>query len=268
MDAIIRYFTSIGLDFWQLAKIGSLLLLGTFLISIFGRFIFGKKSALNHAVSSAIGILFIYAVTVVLKSLGAQFDRFLSPLPLVTISGEQMTFFSFLTAEFPDICSELLSMVILAFLVNLADSWLPRGKHAFSWLFFRCLTVVIGIMLHLVTLGLIQHFLPQNIMTYSPMILLGMLVLLLLTGALKIIVGALLSTVSPIIGALYTFFFATVLGKQITKAVLTTAILSGLVLGLNYIGCTMISIAFSALIAYIPFALILIVLWYIVCHVF
>ena len=268
MDAIINYFTSVGLDFWKLGKIALVLLLGTFLISIFGRFIFGKKSALNQSVSSAIGIFFIYAVTVVLKSLGAKFDAFLSPLPFVSISEEQMIFFSFLTADWPEICSELLSMIILAFLVNLADTWLPKGKHILSWLFFRCMTVIIGILLHLVVLGLINHFLPQNFMSYAPMVLLGILALLLLTGALKIIVGALLTTVNPIIGALYTFFFASVLGKQITKAVLTTAILSGLVIALNYFGCTMISIATAALIAYIPFALILIVLWYIVCHIF
>lgn len=268
MDAVIRYFDSLELDFWYLTKIGLVLLLGTFLVSLLGRFIFGKRSALTHAVSSAIGILFVYAVTVVVKITGVQLDQFLSPLPYVTITGEELVFFSFLTAELPVICSEVLSMVILAFLVNLADGWLPRGKNIFSWIFFRCLTVVIAIMLHLVVLGLIYAILPEGIMAYAPMVLLGILVLLLLTGALKIIVGALLSTVNPVIGALYTFFFATFLGKQITKAVLTTALLSGLVVALNYMGCAAISIASAALIAYIPFAVLLVVLWYIVGKLF
>lgn len=264
MDAIVNYFNSLGLDFWSLAKIALVLLLGTFLISIFGRFIFGKKSTLNNSVSSAIGILFIYAVTVVLNSSGARFESFIAPLPFINIQQDNLYIFSFQDAAFPLICSEVLSMVILAFLMNLADRWLPKGKHLLSWLFFRCVTVVLGLMVHLVVIWLFRMYLPDGIQTYAPIILLGMLVILLLTGVLKVIVGALLTTVNPLIGALYTFFFASVVGKLITKAVFTTILLSALVFALNYLGCTVISIASAALIAYIPFVLVLIVLWFIV----
>ena len=61
---------------------------------------------------------------------------------------------------------------------------------------------------------------------------------------------------------------ANVVGKQITKAMLTTAILSGLVYLLNYLGVTVISIASAALMAYIPFLIILVVLWYVVNRIF
>ncbi len=268
MDIIVNYFNSLGLDFWVLAKTGLILLLGTFLISVFGRFVFGKRSVLNNAVSSAIGILFIYAVTVVLKSMGAQFESMIAPLPFVSISNDLMYIFSFQGADYTVICTELLSMVILAFLVNLADGWLPKGKNILSWIFFRCLTVVVAFIMHLVVTFLFTTYLPEGIVTYAPAILLGLLVIMLLTGALKIIVGALLTTVNPIIGGLYTFFFATVIGKQVTKAVLTTAILSGLVYLLNYLGCVVISVTSAALMAYIPFIIVLIAIWYIVYHIF
>ena len=268
MEKVREFFASIDINFdsfWQAALI---LLLGTFLLSVFGRFIFGKRSALNNAVSSAIGILFIYAITVVLKSAGAQFSALIAPLPFVTISGENLVLFSFKGAHYTAICTEVLNMIILAFLVNLADGWLPRGKNIFSWVFFRCLTVVIGYIMHLVVVWLFATYLPQGIVTYAPTILLALLILLLLTGALKILVGAVLSTVNPIIGGLYTFFFATLIGKQITKAVLTTAILSAIVIGLRYIGIGVISIASGALLAYIPLLILLVVLWYIVCKLF
>ena len=237
-------------------------------MSIFGRFVFGKRSTLNNAVSSAFGILFIYAVTVVLRSAGAQFSAFITPLPFVSISGDTMTLFNFIGAHYTVICSEVLSMIILSFLVNLADGWLPKGKHILTWIFFRCLTVVIGYLLHYIVFGLLATYLPEGILTYAPVILVGLLLILLLTGALKILVGAALTTVNPIIGALYTFFFANVIGKQVTKAVLTTAILSALVIGLHYIGVTVISITSAALLAYIPIALILILLWFIVYKIF
>lgn len=263
MESIINYFNSLGLDFWSLLKTGGILLLGCLLISLFGRFIFGKKSALNNAVSSAIGILFIYCITVVLKSAGAQFEQLITPMPFVSISGDELVLFDF-KADYTVICSEVLSMIILAFLVNLVDGWLPKGKNILTWIFFRCLTVVIAMLLHLVVTGLFTAYLPQGIVTYAPTILLGLLVLMLLTGALKLLVGVILSTVNPLIAALYTFFFANIVGKQITKAVLTTALLAGLIFLLRYVGVVVISIAAAALTAYIPFLLLLIVLWYIV----
>lgn len=268
MENIIQYFDSMGIDFNSFWQAGLILLLGTFLMSVFGRFVFGKRSALNHAVSSAIGILFIYAITVVLRTAGADFQQLIAPLPFVTISGDQMILFTFKGAHYAVICSEVLSMIILAFLVNLADGWLPKGKNIVSWLFFRCLTVVIAFLMHLIVVGLFATYLPEGIVTYAPVILLAILILLLLTGALKILVGALLTTVNPIIGGLYTFFFATVIGKQVTKAVLTTAILAALVVGLQYVGFGVISVASAALMAYVPFLILLVVLWYIVFKVF
>ncbi len=267
MDAIVEYFASLGLDFWSLLKAGGVLLLGTLLLSLFGRFIFGKKSALNNAVSSAIGILFIYAITVVLRSAGVAYQSLVAPLPFVSIIGDELVLFSFAGADYTVICSEVLSMVILSFLVNLADGWLPKGKNILTWVFFRCLTVLIAFILHLAVVALFTKYLPEGIVTYAPVVLLALLVLMLLTGALKIVVGALLTTVNPLIAALYTFFFANVVGKQITKAVLTTALLAGLVLLLQYLGVGAVSIAAAALMAYIPFIIVLVILWYIVSHI-
>ena len=99
---------------------------------------------------------------------------------------------------------------------------------------------------------------------YAPVILLAILLVMLLTGALRFLVGLVLTTVNPLIAALYTFFFASLVGKQITKAVLTTGILSGVILLLEKLGITTLSLLSGALVAYIPFLLILIVVWYIV----
>lgn len=268
MESIIALFDTFGIDFYTFLKAALILLIGTLLFSTVGRFAFGKRSVLSNAVSSVFGIIFIYAVSVVLRSAGAQYSTLIAPLPFVSISGDTMTLFSFAGAHYTTICSEVLSMIILAFLVNLADGWLPKGKSIFGWIFFRCLTVVVAYILHLIVVGLFATYLPESIVIYAPVILLALLLVLILTGALKIVVGALLSTVNPIIGGLYTFFFATVIGKQITKAVLTTAFLSGLVIALRYIGVSVISIASTALVAYIPIMLILVVLWYILRLIF
>jgi hypothetical protein len=61
---------------------------------------------------------------------------------------------------------------------------------------------------------------------------------------------------------LYTFFFANIIGKQITKAVLTTGILSGFIYLLEDLGISFLSLAPGALVAYIPFLFLLIPVWY------
>ena len=266
MEAILSYIRSI--DFYQIMITAGVLLLGTLLFGVFGRFVFGKRSVLNNAVSSAIGILFIYTISVLLRMGGVDFNGFVTPLPFVQIFGDYMYLFSFPDAHYTVICSELLSMVILAFLVNLADSWMPKGKNILTWFLFRCLTVAVGYLMHFIVLGLLAKYLPEGILTYAPVILLGLLILLLLTGALKIVVGAALTTINPIIGGLYTFFFATIIGKQITRSIFTTAIISGLVYALGSLGITAVSIAAPALLAYIPFGILLIILWYIVYKIF
>ena len=268
MEAVISYFESLDIDLYQYLLAAGVLLVGSILLSAIGRFVFGKKSTLSISVSSAIGIIFIYLVVALLHLAGPDYEKLIAPLPFVSIQNDMLHFSAF-QGHYAQICSQLLSMIVLAFLVNLADRWLPRGKNLFTWLFFRVLTVVIGYILHLVVVYLFAEYLPQGLVVYAPTVLLAILILLLLTGALKLIVGAVLSvSMGPVIGGLYTFFFANVIGKLVTRAVLTTAIISGLIYILNYLGIFALSIASAALIAYIPFLLILIALWYFVHKTF
>lgn len=250
--------------FWK-----SILILaaGTLLLGTITRFAFGRRSVLNQSVSSAIGILFVYAATIVFYSLGDEFHRFVTPLPLVSFSGDKMHLFQFQGANYTVICTQVLSMIILAFLANLIENILPKGKSILGWLIFRCLSVVLAIAAHWLVNWAFTTYLPQGLITYAPTILLGLLIVLLLVGALKLVVGAILATVNPLIAAFYTFFFATLVGKALTKAILTTGILCAIVFALGYIGCSVISIASAALIAYIPLLLILLIVWYVVSHV-
>ncbi len=268
MEAILS--TLLAMDFnWDLfLKSAAILAVGSVLLGAVGRFAFGKRSILSCAVSSAIGILFMYAASVVLYSAGAAISAFLAPLPFVTFSGSQMHIFSFSGADYTIICTQILSMIVLAFLANLIDTVLPKGKKFFVWFLLRCIAVGLAIVLHMFVTWLFTTYLPEGLVTYAPTILLGLLVLLLLVGALKLVVGAILSTVNPLIGAFYTFFFATIVGKALTKAVVTTAILSSIILALNYIGLAAVSIASAALLAYIPLLIVLLIIWYAVNKLF
>jgi len=262
MDSIISYFSGIGLDFPGFLKFAAFLLLGALLISSVSRFIFRKQTLLGSAISSSIAIIFIYVVMVLILIMVPSLQFLVTPLPFALISQESIRFFSFDGAGYTAIASQVLSMIILAFLVNLVDNWMPRSKHLLKWLFWRCLTVAIGVILHYIVTWLFHRYLPQGIALYAPAVLLAILVIMLLTGALRFLVGVLLTTVNPLIAALYTFFFANVVGKQLTRAVLTTGILSGVIVLLQNRGIAVLSLASGALVAYVPFLLVLIVVWY------
>ena len=241
---------------------------GSLILSLLGRAILGKRSSLNHSVSSVMGILCIYIVTIVVYTCKPwNLTAFLSPLPFVTFLDNHIMLLPLTEAEIPILCHEILSLVILAFLVNLLDTFIPQGESVLGWYALRLLTVVLSMALHLVVNWAFNTYLPDVLVTYAPVILLGLLVGMLLLGALNVILGLVLTVVNPIIGALYTFFFSNIVGKQLTKAVFSTALICGLIYVLEYFGYTVICITAGALLSYIPIFAVLLILWYLIGHV-
>ena len=250
MEKIYAFFDSItpeGFDAEQFLRFVAIFALGSLVFGFVARLIFGKKSNLNRAVSAAIAILCIYVVNVVVYSCGMKIKELLSPLPFVTIAGDYLNIFNFFTADFATICAQILDMVILAFLMNLLDSWLPQGKKLFGWFFFRILSVVLAICLQYIIALALDFLVPAGLAAYAPMILVIILIAALLLGALKLLVGGALAFINPLLGVLYTFFFCNVVGKQLSRAILTTLLLSGLVCLLNYLGIGAVYIASAAL---------------------
>lgn len=236
-------------------------------LGLLGRVVFGARSDLNHAVSSVMGILFVYAASIVICTFNPKdLAQYLAPLPFVMFDGSTLYLFSFVENEFSVICSQVLSMLILAFLVNLLDSIIPKGKKTLVWYLLRFLSVALAIVLHAVASWAMDTYLPDVLVQYAPIVLVVALVSSMLMGVVNLILGAILAITNPVLGALYAFFFGTVVGKQLSKSVLTTVILCVLVFLLGHFGYAAISISAAALGAYIPLILALLFLWYLIGH--
>lgn len=238
-----------------------------FVVSLILRWIFGKGSALNKALCAGIGILCIYVMTTVIYTFSpANLERFLVPLPFVKFSGEYLYIMSFAQADFSQICSQALSMVILVLLYNLTDSMMPHREDASAtrWFIGRFLTIVAAMLAHYFLTGVTAGFLPDLLLSYGPTILLVCLVASLLMGALSVLLGLVLTVVNPIFGLLFTFFFSNKFGRQLSKAMLTTAILCALIALINHLGYNIICISVAALPSYIPMLAILLAMWYVV----
>lgn len=270
MEKIYSWIQSFLPADFSLAKYFQVVLIlavGMLVISILGRVIFGKRSTLNYAVSSAIAILFMYVVNVVVYSTGLKWGSLLSPLPFVTIEGDYLVLFNVLSGGFRGICANVLDLVILAFVMNLLQTFLPKGKKILSWYFWRLLSVALAfVAMYFVNL-LLDAVVPAVIMQNAPIVLLIILIVALLLGALKLLVGGVLAFANPVLAVLYTFFFSNVVGKQLSKAILTTTLLTALVCLLNNLQIGAVFIAGSALLAYIPLLIIALVLWYVIGHI-
>jgi len=252
-------------DFASMVKFIGMVAFAVLFVGLLARVVIGKGSAMNHAVSASMGILAIYAASVVVYTFNPYgLDQYLADLPFVTFHGETLRVFSFAGAEFSVICREVLSMIILAFLVNLLDTFIPKGKKPFTWLCWRLIAVGASMTGHYLITWAFNTYLPGTLAAYAPTILLGILVAMLALGLLNVLLSVVLTVVNPIFGILYTFFFSNIVGKQISKAVVTTGILCGVVYALNQLGYSLIAISAAALTAYIPMIVIVVILWYVI----
>ncbi len=256
------------IDLWNTAQFILYFTAAVMITGLLGRVALGKRSSLNRSLSSAIGILFIYVLTVIVYTFRPwNLHDLLSPLPFVRFSGEYLFIMPITGTRFTALCTEVLSLIILSFVVNILDTVLPNGESFISWYLMRFLTVVFAMLLHFFVRQALHRYLPNILVTYAPTVLLVILALLLLSGVVSLILGLVISVANPFLGAMYTFFFSSVVGKQLSKAVFSSAILCVIVYVLEIFGYTVLCITAEALVAYIPMVLILLVLWYLLGHI-
>lgn len=237
----------------------------TLILGVMGRLVLGQRSSLNSSVSSAMGILFIYALTVVIYTFHPwNLEVLLSPLPFAAFSGDYLILLPITDIQFPALCTQVLSLIVLAFLVNLVDTFMPKGKNVLVWLLLRILTMAVCMGLHLVVNWAFRTYLPNILVTYAPMALLLILCFCLLSGVVNLLLGMVIAVANPFLGAMYTFFFSNIVGKQVSKAIFTSFIICAVMYLLDLFGYTVICVSAAALMTYIPLALVLLVLWYLI----
>lgn len=255
------------IDFMTVAQFLLYFAAASLVLGGISRVVLGKRSSLSHALSSVMALLFIYTVTVVLYTFKPwNLDILLSPLPFVTFSDHYLIIHPILDLTFPSLCTELLSLLILSFLINLVDTLIPEGEGILSWLLLRLITVLGSFALHLLVSWAFRTYLPDALVTYAPVVLLGILLILLASGVISLILGLVIAITSPFLGAMYTFFFSNIVGKQISKAMFTGGIICGILWLLEHFGLVVILITPAALLTYIPLALVLLVLWFLIGH--
>lgn len=268
LRAVMRHASSYlptELSFITVAQFMLYFAAASLILGVMGRLFLGKRSSLNHSLSSVMGILFVYIVTITLYTFKPwNLDLLLSPLPFATFSDHYLIIHPITDLEFPALCEEILSLIILAFLINLIDTLVPHGENILSWLILRFITILACFALHLLENWAFHTYLPGVLVDYAPMILLILLAVLVLSGVITLILGLVISITNPFLGAMYSFLFSNVIGKQLSKALFTSGILCVILYLMDTFGLIVIIISPAALLTYIPLAMAMVILWYLI----
>ena len=255
------------LDLTHIARFLLFFAAGSLVLSLLGRLVLGKRSSLNHSLSSVMAIVFVYAVTIVVYTFKPwNLTNYLSPLPFVTFFNDYMVVMPVVGIYPTVLAREFLSLIILAFLVNLLDTLIPRGKSVPGWFCLRFFSVGLSMGIHLVIHWAFNTYTPALLVEYAPLVLLLLLIGMMLMGFLNAVLGLLIAINNPLAGAAYTFFFSNIVGKQLTKAVFTSVILCVILFFMDQAGLSFIHISMTALTAYIPIAVVCLVLWFLIGH--
>lgn len=228
------------------------------------RIFFGKHSTINCSISGFLGILFVYALTVTVYTLKPwNLNQYLSPLPFAFFRSDILILSSSACNTLSLLSAQVLSLIILCFIIHLLDTLLPKECSFFLWLLFRLLGLGLAIFLNLAANWALNTFLPGVIAEYAPMLLVGVLAATLVVSLFNPLLCVLFTVANPVIGLLYTFFFKNTIGKNLTRAVLSAALVCALFYLMEYAGFSVIDITHSALLRYVPFVAVLLGIWYV-----
>lgn len=228
------------------------------------RLFFGRNCAVNRGISGFLEVLFIYAATVTVYTLKPwNLTQYLAPLPFAIFRGDILIVSYSACSTIPLLCSQLLSLIILCFIVHLLNFVLPRGRSFIPWLLMRAVCVVLAVGVDLAANWALNAFLPAVIAESAPVALITVLAVTLLVSLFNPLLCILFTAANPIVGLFYTFFFSNTIGKNLTRAVLSAGMVFALFYGMDYFECIVINITPGALLRDSPFALALLGVWYV-----
>ena len=235
-----------------------------FVVAGIFRLSLGPGSMINNAIASAVAILTIYVIAVLLYSFGSKLHVLFEPLPFVSVSEDYLTIFPIFEASLQELCKEVVNLTILAYVMNLMETWLPKGDKIGSWFSFRFFALVIAVCVHYSVSLLLKHVVSESVLVVVPIYLMGIIALAFLLGVLKMIIGGESFFVKSFLGSFHSFFFAKDMGKQLMRAMTTTILMTILVCILNYLSFTTVAIAAVTFFTYFPIILLGLILWYVI----
>lgn len=200
-----------------------------------------KMANTREGIIAALSILVMYvayAFIHIFRPLGL--DHYLVlPLPFLNFQDGNMILMAYEVNEkgwvvIPKLCSNITSMLLLAFLVNQIYAFKPGNLKTPGWLVFRFFSTMIAIGVYYGVDMVLRKFLNkipdgselQHFMRFVPILLLGAVISPFLVAWCKKHMGTFQKVINPAFEGMYAFFFSNRFGVQLTRAMATTLILT------------------------------------------
>lgn len=195
----------------------------------------GKGSNWTRALCAAVIVLLVYLTEVLLQLFLPQIRTQLPHLPFVYVDQQRFLLGNLERLSEPALFGGLVRLMILSFLVNLLDDFLPKGESFGNWCLWRGVLVVLALALYNFICPILEAAMPALFTVWAKPLILGCWIMILLSGAVKVLMGLILTVVNPLVGIVYAFFFSHKVGSQMSKAILTTLILTAVIAVLNHL---------------------------------
>ena len=234
------------------------------------RLIHKKASQYNHALSSAMALMFMYMLMLMLHRLIPDIvDPVLDKLPLMDVNFQTGTvrLYQFNMDKFTECCRELVYVLILSFCLIGLDDIIPDSKNTATWIILQFIIVCMALAIYCFILNSINTFFPEVFTSVAPMILVSILLFMVFLGLLKVILTLMLAAVNPLLGAVSTFFSSNKLGMALGKSVMCSFMLISMCTFLRYKALAVIPLEDLTLMVCCLPLIVLLLLWVIIGHV-
>ena len=206
-----------------------------------------KAPNMKLAFNAALSIAIMYLACLLIYTFEpAGLQHYLAPLPFLELKEKtiSLVIYSFTESgkfDFPALCSQILSMLVLAFLVNQIYQFKPGNLKVPGWIVFRFFSTVFCIGVHFALYKVLQKILsmiPSDsfiaiLLPYLPIGLLCFILFIFILGWVKSMMNRFFEKINPAFEGLYGFFFSNKFGVNVTRAIYTTFLLTVFTYGLQ-----------------------------------
>lgn len=272
LELISQYFASLfpeGVHPFDMFPTLAFIIVVVIVLAVLIRAIADKASKYNHALASAMAILFFYILAMLFHKIWPEpSQELLDILPLIDFDGKTVSLYQFAWTDIKGLFREFLYAYILSIIVIGLDDLIPDAKNGFAWIVLQTVILFFAMVLYWLVINTIDHFLPGILNSHAPLILGCFILTMVFLGILKLILGLLLVAIDPLLGAVAVFFKSNPFGQAMGKAALCTLVMFAVTVCMQVNGIDSFTLADLNLAVCAMPMLVLLVLWLAVGFIF
>lgn len=206
----------------------ALALIAVFILAGIARLVLKESANVIASAASCVQLVLVGLGAIALYVAFPAFGQALSQLPFLSLHSFGCSLLSPAQLESHTLFPALLRLFLLALLINLWEELLPKSKKIAPWLLLRVLSTAGSLCCYFLLCEVLQRYCPQILDKWAMSIVLSILGCVCLLGICKGLLTIAAVVVHPLLGLLFAFFFSHVIGRQLTRAVITSVLFLGL----------------------------------------